>query len=72
MITYTNSSHRFFHLYLIDFNSTKFVLKLAVEKEQVAIIYISALKMEGKNLACHIPNISFSAPMTLKGSQVIS
>ena len=42
------------------------MLKLAVEKEQVAIIYISTLKIEGKNLACHIPNISFSAPMTLK------
>lgn len=41
------------------------MFKVAVEKEQVAIIYISALKMEGENLACDIANISFSTPITL-------
>jgi len=42
----TPFSHRFFHLYLVYFNSTEFVLKLAVEGEDIAVINISSLTEE--------------------------
>lgn len=37
-------SYRFFHLYLVYFNSTKLVFELGVEEENIAIINIPALE----------------------------
>lgn len=39
-------SYRFFHLYLVYFNSTKLVLELGVEEENIAIINIPALERD--------------------------
>lgn len=39
-------SYRFFHLYLVYFNSTKLVFEIGVEEENIAIINIPALDWE--------------------------
>lgn len=41
-------SYRLFELYLINFDSAKFVLELAVEEERIAIIDITALRNKEK------------------------